>query len=223
MCPLGGECCSNVKSVIPGHMLCKLSSWALVKLLSGECYGAPLIKNQHWFGKCTQQTHYAQMTSLLRQNDVILTWRRYNDVTIPSCVQWVAYPIANNPESTSIRYWSDANVNLCLSQCWPRFMSPHGISSPPWSKTNRTILLSTMIPLLSYFLLRLVYIENQNSVSATRQGKTREFMPKGFSLSTINFFLPMYTKVTQYSKHHAKSVTLHGKMFILINFALGVV
>ena len=31
---------------------------------------------------CTQETHYAIMTSLLRQNDVILTWLRQNDVVL---------------------------------------------------------------------------------------------------------------------------------------------
>ena len=41
----------------------------------------------------SQQTHHAIMTSLLRQNDVILkmtSFWRYNDVTITSCVQWGA-------------------------------------------------------------------------------------------------------------------------------------
>ena len=39
----------------------------------------------------TQQIHYAIMTLLLRNNDVILTFWRYHDVIITSCVRW-KYP-----------------------------------------------------------------------------------------------------------------------------------
>ena len=77
----------------------------------------------------SQQTHYAIITSLLRQNDVILTWLRQSDVVwrcnddiIMSYVQWVvAHPVSLTPVYEMMYHISSSlcpyHLKHCINHC----------------------------------------------------------------------------------------------------------
>ena len=61
-------------------------------------------------------------------------------------LRWIPLDLANDKSTlVQLMAWCRQATSHSLSQCWPRFMSPHGVTRPLWVKQHCTVWCKTEV------------------------------------------------------------------------------
>ena len=89
----------------------------------------------HWLGANLESTLYLLMPKWESWHSVTLCVEWHPEQFLWTCLQWKAIgPIDDKSTLSEVMAWCHKAASHYLNQCWPRSISPYGVTRPRWFK-----------------------------------------------------------------------------------------
>ena len=125
-------CAQNYSRLLSGRVWGETnppSSWALVVLVSSRCHSSPGLSNADVNSLVRGRFQFNFRYVIFKQILVIGGW----GISCEIALIWMSLEF-NDDQSTLVQVvaWCRQAASQYLSQCWPRSLSPYGVTRPQW-------------------------------------------------------------------------------------------